>query len=392
MALAQYTDTFWFPTGTLAANIEARVFPENSNAFAALFADAGGTVPLANPTATNGAGVLTFWAESGDYWVHLDSETFPIAVGMSQEQAGLSTGTASGGEFVASATPMSVDIAPLVGYVVSQSLDGSAPTITRVVSPQRTETLTGASLTRVLTWWIMDAASVVTQQATRPTNAQRRTHLLLGLTAFDSGSGTIVFDQTLPVILPQPANQMVDLMEALGPFNVSGNRLSAVPGTLGFDKTEGRIFAHAFNHFAGPVQTNDPHISTLVAQAPVAFQYVTQGTFSEGPPVSLIDPTSYDVGGVITPIGGLGSDVTIQRIWGYPLNDQTQQVRVQYGQILFASISAALEAVGNVTFIPNPEAEPFSALLGYIIVRADATDLSDQAQARIIRAGKFDAP
>lgn len=87
MALAQYSELFWFPSGALAASVPARVFQHESNTLAALWADEAGTVPLANPLSTSGTGRLEFWVEDGAYWVHIDSETFEIAVGASEQAA-----------------------------------------------------------------------------------------------------------------------------------------------------------------------------------------------------------------------------------------------------------------------------------------------------------------
>ncbi|MFJ8538180.1 hypothetical protein [Streptomyces sp. NPDC093591] len=87
MALAQYSELFWFPSGELAASVPARVFVHNANTLATLYADAGGTTPLANPVSTSGTGRLEFWAEEGRYWVHIDSEAFEIAVGAAAQGA-----------------------------------------------------------------------------------------------------------------------------------------------------------------------------------------------------------------------------------------------------------------------------------------------------------------
>lgn len=387
MVLQRYSDKFWFPSGELAVGVPATVFPEDSNIQAPLFADAAGTIPLPNPLPTGAGGVLTFWANAGDYWLHISDWTFPISVGISQEQSDLSTGTASGGEFTPNlVTPPDLDIAPLVGYIVTQPQDGSEPIITRVDSPQRTESLTPASMTRIITWWLMDGTGAVIQQGMAPTPQQTRNFLVLGLTAFD-GATSLVFDQTLPLSLNQPLSQLTDLMVGLGPFNMTGNLVTPVAGTLSINKTAGTIFARAFNFIPDP---DDPHISNIAAQVPVNFSYNTQTAFSDGPTGFFVDPANYDVGGVVTPVPGVFW--TIQRIWGYPLNMVDQQVRLQYGQRLYASKADALEAIGNTEYIPNPEGNVFSALLGHIVVRSDATDLADLTQAAFRRAGKFDSP
>lgn len=79
--MAQFgPELFWFPDGTIAANVEVRVFPRNSNALAPIFTDAGLTVPLANPTTTDGAGMLTFYAANGDYWVYVNDLAYPYTL------------------------------------------------------------------------------------------------------------------------------------------------------------------------------------------------------------------------------------------------------------------------------------------------------------------------
>jgi hypothetical protein len=80
MALALYSQKFWFPSGALAPGVVARVFLHDTNVLAPLWADAGGTVPVANPTVTDASAFLTFWIEEGTYWLHLDSESFEITV------------------------------------------------------------------------------------------------------------------------------------------------------------------------------------------------------------------------------------------------------------------------------------------------------------------------
>jgi hypothetical protein len=61
---------WWYADGVLASNQRAAIFgPGNDNVFAPIFADAGMTIPLANPTLTDGAGLLTFYAPDGAYWI-----------------------------------------------------------------------------------------------------------------------------------------------------------------------------------------------------------------------------------------------------------------------------------------------------------------------------------
>lgn len=392
MALVQYSKLYWFPNGAVAANTAAAVFPDNSNVFAPLFADAAGTMPIANPTTTDGAGFLTFYAEEGPYWVHIDSEAVHIDVGMSEEQADLSTGLASGGELdIASAQAITIN--PLVGYVVSNvQLTSAETTMIKVDTPLMTVPLDAGALARSITWWLMDSTGAVVQQAARPTPEQRRSHIVLGVSLYDTGLAQLVEVQSLPVILPQGPNQVADLMDAIGPLNLSGNMISANGANLSFNKAAGTLFSRASNRFVTGVLTTNPHISPSPAQTPATFRRIIRtSSIPTPPPVTTVDPTRYDNNGVLTLIGGGTNTASIQRVWLFATNVASAQIAVQYGQATYASLTAAVAAIGTETFTPAPVTTD-GALIGYLAMTRVATNLSDPTQATFVRAGKFPTP
>jgi hypothetical protein len=452
MVLAQYNDTFWYPNGTLAPSIPVRIFPLNSNILAPLFADLAGTVPLPNPLTTSGTGAISFYAEQGEYWMHADTEAFQIAVGLTPVTPGelaalqaeidavevevdvlqtglstvqgdvtslegdmttaqadiaalqtaievtekvaastLSTGVAAGGEInVNGVSSSAIDIASLVGYVTSFDIDPFNPVITRIEYPGGTVEMDAGALARTATAWLMDENMVITQQATPPTNSQRRTHMFLGVTA--QVGGVIIVDQTLQTILQQPANQLGDLMNSLGAFNISGNLISPNGVNLMVNQSAGTMFAQSFNHFAGPVQTNDPHVNTTVAQTPVNFRYATRDPNTPfGTLRNTIDVANYDNAGVVTPIGGGVNSSTIHRVYLFANNTANEQIAIQYGQTVYGSLTNAVNAIGAGTFIQNPFMNA-AALLAYIAVTRTATNLTDVTQAVFVTAGKFATP
>lgn len=398
MPVRQFTRQFWYPSGVLASNIPARVFPLNSNALAALWTDGTATTPLANPVTTDVNGNVSFWAEEGEYWIHIDAETFRISVGSPDmdlfevSASVMDTGIISGGDIsVNGSNPQAVDISAVTGFIVDEITDPDVPAVTRVRRAAQTVALSGASLTRVITWWLMDSAGTVIQQATRPTNAQRRTHLVLGVTAYNSGTSSIFADQSLPVISAQPMNQLADLMDSLGPFVISGNVLTANGANLSLNKSAGTVFARAFNHFAGPTLTRDPHVSSTAAQTPVTLRRLSQ--VEQFPPpatTTTINPALWDNGGVLTAV--TGNDATIQRVWLFPANNTADQVVVQYGQELYADLNTALDSLGQTGYIVNPTTVQTAALIAYIVVRGNATALNDPAQCIIKVAGRFQFP
>lgn len=301
----------------------------------------------------------------------------------------LDTGVIYGGEI--NATPGvtgSVRIGTTVGYILDFITTPSDPSVTLVSFAQKDVALDSAALARATTWLLADSSGNIIQQATRPTNTQRRTHLQLGVVA--QVGGTLFIDQSLPVLLKNPINQVYDLMYALGSFNVSGNNLApAVTGaTLQLQKSVGTTFVPASNNFSGPTPTNDPHVSPTPAQNPVSIRYVTSVPAAPTALVTSVIPGNYDVGGVVTPVPGGTNTSTIQRVFLIPANATADQVLIQYGSVTYASLDDAVNALATESFTQNPNLAD-AILIGYVVLTKTATDLNSTTQAHIFGASKF---
>lgn len=303
----------------------------------------------------------------------------------------LSTGTIRGGEMnIASNT--TVAISGMTGYIVDTITDMNNPTVTKVQSNNQTVALTGGSLTRSVTWWRMAADGSVIQQATKPTNAERRTSLQLGVTAYDTAAGALVQCQTLPDIAMTPLNQLGDLMNGLGPFRVSGLRVTANGANLSINHDAGTVFAHSFNHYNGPILTRDPHTLNDAAETALSFRRVLRAPGPSTPPlVTTLDPANYDNAGVLTAVGGGAGSATIQRVWLIPTSDTNADYIVQYGQSVYTSLANAAAAIGSGMFVPHPVTED-AVLIAYICLIRTATALNDPAQATIVHPGRFPTP
>lgn len=302
----------------------------------------------------------------------------------------MSTCIYNGGEITPNADPTKVDIAPATCWLFNYNsttgaLGPTNPQLTVVNYPGVTG-LTPAFAP--FTYYVVDSSGTLVQQATRPTAQQRRQNATLGLTL--TQGGVIVVDQSLPVIPSQLNNQLVDLMEGVGPFSTQGNVVSSNGVNLTFKKTSGTVFSRAFNQIPNYL---DPHNSVLAAQTPVNFRHITAITGSAGALTTLLNVGFYDPNGagVLTPVGGGANTSTNFRVWGFANNTVNEQILVQYGQNTYASLAAAVAGLHSGNYIPQP-ATASGALLGWITVTRTATNLSDPTQAVFTKAAKFDVP
>ena len=231
-----------------------------------------------------------------------------------------------------------------------------------------------------VTYIFINSAGALVKQTAEPTASDFRNLVYLGRVI--KIGGTIIQALAEPHVYLQGVNQLYDLFKALGLFNSYGNEITPNGANLNIDKAVGGLFSAGANFINNP---EDPHEVTIAASSPTTFAYVTRVAGSTGADTTTIDPANYDNAGVITSIGGSGQRATIQRVYLFP----SGAVRIHYGQTIYSNIAEALSQADSETFTVNPNIPNNGILIGLIVLRRDATDLSNINQARFLQASKF---
>lgn len=271
------------------------------------------------------------------------------------------------------------DVALGIGYIVNYSTP-SASTIDRIaIGPFTAQTVTNLA-SADFTWVMIDSTGAIVQQTAVPNATQRRTHIVLGRLNH-SNRTNISFANTLPDFVFSPVSQLGDLMDSLGSFNISGNVITANGANLSLNKSAGVMFQKNFNY---TTSTTNPSEIATPGLTPVTFAYQNQSG-GPGANVTVIDPTTYDVGGVTTTVPNPPTTATVQRVYLFGSNS----VRIQRGQATYANLATALQNFPNEAFVVSPLVEGFGVLIAYIAVEKGCLDLSTNTCSRIIAAGKF---
>jgi hypothetical protein len=298
-----------------------------------------------------------------------------------------STCVLSGGELIPNADLTKIDISAMTGVIIDwdsvNPTTGTNPNLTYVTWPG----VVGLVPTFApITWYMINSAGALVQQAAQPTPAQRRQNAVLGLTL--TQGGVILVDQTLPTIPSQVGNQLADLMDSLGPFIDAGCVMTPNGVNRSINLSLGDTFSRAFSQVP---DYEDPHNAVISAQTPIQFRHITRVTGSAGLLTNLLNVGFYDLGGVVTPVGGGANTSTNFRVWGFANNTVTEQILIQYGQNTYASLAAAVAGIGSGNYIVQP-ATSLGALIGWITVTRTATNLSDPTQAVFTKSPKFPIP
>lgn len=293
-----------------------------------------------------------------------------------------SSGVYSGGLLSVSApVDSNVTIGVTNGFVIDTSTFGIDTILTTAIEVTTPIVFTPTNIaTQNVTYVGINSSGVQIEWNALPTPEQRRDNIFLGV-AVHSNRTTVEFVNNLQDVSSDVTGQLHDLSRYLGYFNIEGNGVGANGVSLSFDKALGKAFKTGVNFEVNP---KDPDTNYLPAKVLSDFRYRTQ-TGLEGANINVIDPTSYDLGGVVTSIGGSNNQTTIQRIYVFASN----QIRVQYGQEIYSSFSDAVDAVGKESFVTESNIKENGLLLCSLVVKKGCTDLSVTSDARFFQAGRF---
>ena len=241
---------------------------------------------------------------------------------------------------------------------------------------------------------INDSGGII--QRTTPFNQiDYETNIPIGRVLHQTGSvtnGTITSPHT-SYGLPSSHDIFV---RAFGPLKLSGHVLAASGSTLGLTKTGGDSYVEGRNYTSNP-SSPDLVLSTTdfaLTASKIYKEYVSGSTPVIDTGVgaagyTVIDPTKYvDANGTLQTVSS--GQYSIQRVYWFP-NSVNRALFVYYGTTTYNSIDVAQASITDEGFTEGANTAGAAIFVGYIIVKGNASDLSNAAQAKIIQAPLFRA-
>jgi hypothetical protein len=357
------------------------------------------------PTNTTASYIYTSGSTNDLYFTQYQPGTsFTNTVRLRWLEGTLSTGLLHGGLLTTTNGTTTFNVSEGSGIIIDYNATTTSepyPTIQRVEWPAQT----GISLTYVstaqITYVAIDSTGAVVQRNTPFNDGDFNDYIVIGRVLHQSGNVTngVITSPTTAYGVGQASTEF---MRTIGPLKISGHTLS-VNGTatnpptntqfLGLSKTAGDSFVEGRNYTSDP---NDPwYIKSTTDTAQTTSKIFREYVNGAGNPVIdnnggagfvAVDPTQYNNGGTLT--ASNSAKFTIQRVYWFP-NSVNRAFFVYYGNAEYQSLDAAEAAINSETFTEGANTVGAAILVGYVLVKGNATNLGDAAQARIIQAGLF---
>ena len=271
------------------------------------------------------------------------------------------------------------NIGAVSGLIVDNTTSPNNPIITYVTYAGATEVVDPYALTSDMTYLLLNKFGNIIYQTTVPTTQQRRENIYLGKLTHTERDGFYVNAYTQADIVFSPGSQLRDIWEPIHLIN-GGVYPSANGSNLYINTSVGTIYGLGIGW---SINTLSPSSFPVAAKTAATFKYRTRyGGISTY--VNLIDPTRYDLNGVVTLVGTT-TRATNQRIFLL----QNGEIRVQYGQVYYTSLANAIAGIQTESFVTFQNFKDNGILIGVLSVRQNATDLSNITQAQFFLVSKF---
>lgn len=269
------------------------------------------------------------------------------------------------------------DIAP-GGYVITDFSDIENIDV-RIIRYDGMSGITPAYLTtNNITYVGINGNEQIIQKNVPFTNEERRTIAILGAVIHSNLTNINVTNEIKAPIVA-PTNQLHDLIKAIGVLNIDGNIYGPNGANLMLNKSMGTVFGLGIN----AQDYLNPHQITIPAQTGLTFRYRLQNSF-EYSDRTTIDPANYDLNGILTPLQN-NNKWSVQHINLF----QSGLARIQYGQTQYNSLSEAEGALKTGSFVVESNIGDNAIFRSYLIVKKNASNLSDPTQAKFIPVDKF---
>lgn len=321
----------------------------------------------------------------------LGNITFDAAGSGSGSLLNDTTGILFGGVLSATIGGTTFNLTAGIGQIVTQtaSITGVVTTVNNVTWSAVTAIPITNIGTSQFTYILVDNTGAVIQQTTPFTDAQYKTHIIIGILCHIDFASVNLVTNAQNVAYEDP-HRLVELISAFGPIKKTGLNIGPNGTNLRINRTSGEVFKIGSNYITDQFE---PDVDTISAQTPAllcrvykngsgGFIFDTNG----GSYYNDVDPNNYDNGtGSLAPV--LSNRWTIQRLFFFPNNPN--DIICYYGVQLYNSFSEARAGVEFEVFDEAQITAENAVFLGYLFVRHSATDLTNSTFAAFLQSGLF---
>jgi len=308
-------------------------------------------------------------------------------------ESALNTGLLNGGTLSTVNGTNKFNVASGAGIILNYNASTSSDPYPTIKYVQWTSSISQSlqfSGSAQITYVAIDSNGEISQTTTAPTALNFKDRIVLGRILHQSGSvtnGSISSPATAYAVNSNNA----DFIRTIGPLKVSGHLLEASGSTLSLKKTAGDSYVEGRNYVVNP---NVPNYISAADDPAVTISKIYRERVSGSTPIidtgignagyTTVDPTLYNNNGTLTAVGD--KNYSVQRVYWFP-RSVNRALFVYYGNDSYGTVNEAIAAVSTENFIEGDNTRGAAILVAYLVLKGNASNLTNTGQALIIQAG-----